>query len=189
MPAVAGAIWASWRRVSASLSRAGDLDAGHDHGIGHVLAAGDAQAAAVVEPGAAALFGGVELVHHRVVDHRGDDLAVALERDGDRKERDRVEEVGGAVERIDDPAVLAVGALHLGAFLAEEAVGRAGLAELGEDDLLGALVGVRDEVGRALARDLEVLDLAEILGERAAGLDRGLDHDVEEGGAGHAALS
>ena len=91
----------------------------------------------------------------------------------------------GAVERIDDPGMGLVGALAPAAFLAEEAVARAGCDELLVQDLLGALVGGGDEVRRALERDLQVLDLAEIALERARGLARGLDHDVEEGGAEH----
>src|SRR3546814_2843388 len=39
-----------------------------------------------------------------VVHHPGDDLAVALDGDRDREIGDAVQEVGRAVERIDDPA-------------------------------------------------------------------------------------
>ena len=75
------------------------------------------------------------------------------------------------------------------AFLAEEAVARARVPELLAQHLLGAAVGGGDEIGRALERDLQVLDLAEVALERAAGLARGLDHHVEKGGAEHGALS
>ena len=77
--------------------------AGGDHRVGEVAAAGDAQPP-VVEEGAAAALGDVKLVQDRVVDDAGDELALALERDRDGEERDAVQEVGGAVERIDDPA-------------------------------------------------------------------------------------
>ena len=86
-----------------------------------LVRAGDAQAA-VVEEGAAAALGGVELVHGRIVDHAGDDLALPLQRDRDREDRDAVQEVGGAVERIDDPAVLVVLAGDHAALLHQEAV-------------------------------------------------------------------
>ncbi len=78
--------------------------AGPDHGIGEGLARADAQAA-VVQEGAAASLGGVELVRRRVEDDRADDLALALERDGDGEMRNAVQEIGGAVERIDDPGM------------------------------------------------------------------------------------
>jgi hypothetical protein len=66
-------------------------------------------------------------------------------------------------------------------FLAEETVTRPGLVEVGVEHFLGALVGERDEIGRALQRHLEMLDLAEVALEAAAGAARGLDHDVDDG--------
>ena len=73
----------------------------------------------------------------------------------------------------------------LAAFLTDEAVAGPGLGEVLVQDLLGALVGERDEIGRPLQRDLEMLDLAEIALEAAAGAARGLDHDVDSGGIQH----
>ena len=159
--------------------------AGH-HRIGEPLARRHPQPL-VVEEGALAALGGEQLVVGRIVDHAGDDRALALERDRDREVRDAVQEVGGAVERIDDPGMGLVGALAAAAFLAEEAVARARLGQLLAQGLLGAPVGGGDEIGRALERHLQVLDLAEVALERAPGLARGLDHDVEEGGAEHGA--
>src|SRR5258708_12965660 len=52
-------------------------------------------------------------------------------------------------------------------------------------DFLGVAVCGGDEIGGPLERGLQVLDLAEIALERAAGLARGLDHHVEKGGAEH----
>src|SRR5690606_14440923 len=113
------------------------------------------------------------------------DLVAALECDGNGEHGDAVEEVGRAVERIDDPTMLAIRAGDLAALLHQEGVRWASLAQFVEDDLLGAAIGVGHKVGRALARNLEVLDLAEIAGQRAAGLEGGLNHDVEERRAGH----
>ncbi|MNY44070.1 hypothetical protein D3C86_1790660 [compost metagenome] len=96
-----------------------------------------------------------------------------------------MEEIGGAVERIDDPGMLAVGAGNLAAFFHQEGIGGAGLAQFVKNDLLGAKVGLGDEIGRALAGDLQVLDLVEIAREGLAGLDRRADHDVEKGGTRH----
>ena len=102
--------------------------------------------------------------------------------------RDAVQEIGGAVERIDDPAVGLVGAGVRAAFLAEKAVIRPRLGEFLAHDLFGAAVGGGDEIARALQRDLQVLDLAEIALEAAAGAVRRLDHDVEDGGMEHGGL-
>ena len=71
------------------------------------------------------------------------------------------------------------------ALLGEEAEAGPRLLQLGDQHLLGAAVGGGDEIARALQRDLQVLDLAEIAGEAAAGLEHGLDHDVEKRRAGH----
>ena len=57
------------------------------------------------------------------------------------KMRDAVQEVGGAVERIDDPAMGAVGAFDLAALLHQEAIARPCAEQLLEQDLLGAVVG------------------------------------------------
>ena len=96
-----------------------------------------------------------------------------------------MEEVGGAVERIDDPGVGRVGAVVVAAFLAEEAVAGPGLGQLGAERLLGLAVGGGDEVARPLERDLEVLDLAEVALQRAGGLAGRGDHHIEESGMLH----
>ena len=67
--------------------------------------------------GALAALGGEHLVAGRIVDQARHQLAVAFERDRDGEERDAVQEIGGAVERINDEAVGAVGAFHLAALL------------------------------------------------------------------------
>src|ERR1700675_3855508 len=99
--------------------------------------------------------------------------------------RDAVQEIGGAVERIDDPAMTRVGAGAGATFLAEKAVSRPRLGQFLVDDLLGAAVGGGDEIARPLERHLQMLDLAEIALEAAPGTARGLDHDIEDGGMQH----
>ena len=47
------------------------------------------------------------------------------------------------------------------------------------------MVGRGDEVRRPLDRDLQLLDLAEIARQTAAGLAGGGDHHVHERGGGH----
>ena len=59
-------------------------------------------------------------------------------------------------------------------------------AELRDDGLLRPMVCGRDEVGRPLARDLQVLDLAEIADQVARRLVGGVHHDrYERRAAGH----
>ena len=81
--------------------------------------------------------------------------------------RDAVQEIGGAVERVDDPAVALVAALAGAAFLEQHAVAGPGAAELGLERALGLEVGGRDEIARPLDRDLQLLDLAEIADQPA----------------------
>jgi hypothetical protein len=71
-----------------------------------------------------------------------------------------VDEVGGAVERVDDPQVLAV----LGAMLAARLFGQDCVAGVGgqqgfDDRLLGRLVDLGDEVVDALGRYLQQIDV------------------------------
>ena len=156
--------------------------AAHDR-IGEPLARSDPDAA-VVEERALAALGGEELVIGGIVDQPGDRRAVAHQRDRDREVRNAVQEVGRAVERIDHPGVGLVGPFAAAAFLAEKAVARPRLQQLGTQDFLGAMIGGGDEVRRAFERDLEMLNLAEVALQAAAGLARGGGHHVEQGGLG-----
>lgn len=88
--------------------------------------------------------------------------------------RQAVQEVGGAVQRVDDPAAGRILARLFAGFLADPAIVRPCGAQFFLDDALGLAVGAADEVARALDRDLKVLDLAEVLDEAAARLARGL---------------
>jgi hypothetical protein len=122
----------------------------------------------------------LRFVHSRIVDDGGDDLPPPLQRDRNGEDRDAVQEVGGAVERIDDPTVLVVLARDAAALLHQEGIARPGTRQFGVDDFLGLAVGLADIIARSLHRDLQVLHLAEVARQRPAGLHRRLDHDVEE---------
>jgi hypothetical protein len=95
--------------------------------------------------------------------------------------RDAVQEIGGAVERIDDKAVALVGAGAGAAFFAEKAVSRPRLGEFLAHDLLGAAVGGGDEIARTFDRNLQLLDLAEVVLKASPGAVRRLDHHVDNG--------
>ena len=151
-----------------------------DHQLVELLARGDAQAL-VVQVRALALLGEEQVVIGGIVDEACDQLAFALERDRHGEVRNAVQEVGGAVERIDDPDIGLVGAFARAAFLADEAVAGAGLGQFVIERLFGALVGEGDEVCRTFQRNLQILDLAEIALQVAAGAARGFHHDVEKG--------
>ena len=67
-----------------------------------------------------------------------------------RKEVSAVQEIGGAVERIDDPHVALVGALAPAGFLSKKTISRPCLHELQVDGFFSATVGGRYEIGWAL---------------------------------------
>ena len=89
--------------------------------------------------------GGVLVTGRDVEHHAGHDLAVELGGDRHGVLRDAVEEVHGAVDRVDDPAD-AGGAGLVVALLAQEPVVGAGVEERPPDQPLGAPVGLGDHV-------------------------------------------
>ena len=93
-----------------------------------------------------------------------------------------VQEVGGAVERINDPAVRRVDAFDRAAFFHQKAVFGPRALQFLEQDGLGLAVGGRDEIGRALLRDLQMLDLAKVAAQARSRLARGALHDGDKGG-------
>src|SRR3546814_7373657 len=120
----------------------------------------------------------------------GEDLAGALDGDRDREIGDAVQEVGRAVERIDDPARAGLRAGRLAALLHQEAETRPRPRQLVANDPLGAGVRHADEVRRPLLGDLEALDLAEIADQAARRLLCGAYHDIDVGRlAGHGGIA
>ena len=89
------------------------------------------------------------------------DLATLPERDGDRILRKAVDEVGGAVERINDPDVFGVTLRRFrdtGLF-SNEAMIWVGLLLHLNDGLLGRLIDFADEIVRPLARDTYLIEI------------------------------
>ena len=96
--------------------------------------------------------------------------------------RNAVEKVAGAVERIDDEARLVGLAGNLTPLFHQEAPPGASGAQFVPQRPLGGLVSLGDEVRRALAADLQMLDLAEIATQAPARLARSALHDSDEAG-------
>src|SRR3954470_7123990 len=127
--------------------------AGADERIAEARQGGDADAA-VIEEGTAALGGGEKLVARRVVDHRMRKGAAVPDADRHAVLRKAMDEVGRAVERIDDPEVLGVG-LRCARLLGEEPVLRVRLAHDVDDRFLRRVIHLRDEVLGALQSDAQ----------------------------------
>jgi hypothetical protein len=79
-------------------------DAGDDEAVGERPAIGNPQTT-IIQKRSLALLCREELVRRGIVDDARDDLAVPLEAERDCEMRNAVQEVRGAVERIDDPSV------------------------------------------------------------------------------------
>src|SRR5437868_6171998 len=152
-------------------------DAGADQALVEVAPSRNPQAG-VLKPGAAALFRPIAVVGQWLVDESLADLAAAagfllLDRDGNREMRNAVEEIDGAIERIDNPPGFVGIAGSLATFLEQHAPIGACVAQFLDNGLFGPFVGHRDEVARPLAADLELLDLAEVAAEARRRLARG----------------
>ena len=136
-----------------------------------------AQAPAVQE-GAGAALGREQFAALRV-EHDADFRAAPMaagDRDGELRET--VQEVRGAVERVDDPGVVV--ALRGAALLGEEAVRRVGLADGRDQDLFRGAVDFAHEVVAVLLADRERADAIEASHDDVAGAACGADRDVEQ---------
>ena len=145
-----------------------------DEGAAHFGVFRDADAA-VVEEGAFTLDGGEEFVLGDVVDDRDHGFAAAAKRDRDGVLRNAVNEVGGAVDRIDDPHPFALGVAHETAFFREDRVARIGARENVENGLFGGSVRGGHKVVFRLVVDRETVELLSGGGDFLSGAARGLD--------------
>src|SRR5262249_26739549 len=111
-----------------------------------------------VEPRALSTLGGEQLVAAGMVAGADDRLAVDLERQRRAEDRQAVRVVGGAVERIEDPAVAGRGVAipRLLELLAEHDVAREALGDERAEPALDLEVDLGDEIDRALLGDVNV---------------------------------
>ena len=152
--------------------------------LGQGAARRDAHAAVVVER-ALALFGDIEVVARGIIDEAGDDLALALQRHGNRENRYSVQEVRSAVERVDMPYVAFVRAFDRAALLHQETIAGPSARQFLEQGLFRAPVGRGHEIAGPLDGNLEIFHLAEIALQPAPRLHRGGGHHIHKGGADH----
>src|SRR5690606_27084280 len=142
----------------------------------------------VVQERTAAAAGGEQLVAGRVVDHGLRDLAALLQGDGNRIQRQAMNEVGGAVDWIDDP--LEFGCFTAGAlgprltarFFAQQGVGGIGRAQHIDDGFLGGTVHFRDIILGPFACYLQAFEIEtgpiDDIAGTAGRLDGGVKHRV-----------
>jgi hypothetical protein len=139
-----------------------------------------------VEQRAAAPHGGERLPALGVVDDADQRSVGVLRRDRHAPLRDPVEEVHGAVERVDDPAqARRATAVATGVLLAEDPVVRACVEQRLDDGALRRTVGLADGIGRrGLGADLEVVGAGGaptlVVEQYAAGARRRRHREVQQ---------
>ena len=125
----------------------------------------------VVQVRSRAAFGGEHLLPDGIVNHPGDDLAGLFQPERHVEHREAVGEIGGAVQRVDKPAVFR-GALVTAALFGHDAVrGKVGAQAL-DDQLFAGAIGLGHQVEIAL--QLEGDAALEIVGQQGARLARDL---------------
>jgi hypothetical protein len=110
------------------------------------------------------------------------DAAAHQQRDADAVDREAVDEVGGAVQGVDQPDVIGARPAVLAArFLGPDAVVRIGPQQGFDDRGLGRVVDLGDEIVGLLLRDADGLDVERGPVDDRAGGASGLDGHVEHG--------
>jgi len=126
---------------------------------------------------------GEQLAAHGIVDDGVFQASADLAGDRDREYREAVEEIRGAVERVDDPDGLVLAAAS--ALLGQERVRGVVAADAGDDLLLGGLVDLGDEVVAPLGVDGERFEAVQAAHDQLAGAARGAHGNVEKRLHGH----
>ncbi len=111
------------------------------------------------------------------MDFRGAVRQAPLQPDADRPVRHAVQEVGGSVQRVDDPAPGPVLRPGGAGFLHQEGVAGARLVQFLLQRLFGAQIGLGDEIGRAFDADLQLLDFGKVAQQPLRRLLGGVGHD------------
>src|SRR5215471_18546661 len=140
---------------------------------------GDANARAVTKR-AGAPRRGVQLIAQWVPDDPGNELGAFARSHGNAPERKPGDEVGGAVERIDDPRPRRAGFSRTTAFLAQERVVRKALPDLRHDARLAFTICRRHEIVFLLLRDRTARQPAPIGEQDLASRPRRSDGDVDQ---------
>jgi preprotein translocase subunit SecF len=147
-----------------------EREAGADQRALEIVLPADTDATAV-KLGAGSTRRREEFLVNRVVNHAVLHAATDLHADGYREYREAVQEVRGAVERVDDPDGVRVAARA--GFLGEDGVIRI-MFVYGLDDFpFGGTIRLADVIVAALHLDLQAVELDEVSHQGVAGAPRG----------------
>ena len=170
------------RQVAVEVVARAKWKAGRDQAFLHPDAFGNAQTA-VVHVRAAPLGGGKEVIAAGIKYDGLLDLAFDRERNAHAVDRKAVDEVGRAVQRIDDPDKLGVfRAMGAARLLGMDAVPRVGGQQGLDDDLFAGVIDFGDKVVDLFLGDTHGLDVeccaVDDGASGACGLDGHVDHRV-----------
>src|SRR5450830_1293733 len=163
-----------------------EREAGADQAISDLVALAYANAF-LIEIGTRAFGGGKQVVAGRVVDHRLGDLATLLQGDRNAVLRKTVDEIGSAVEWIDDPDVfIFVVQIGRGArlFGQDGVIWISGLQDV-DDGFFSGLIDFGDEVVVLLLGDFEQGDVEGRSVDDGGGAAGCLDRRIEHGRSMH----
>ncbi|RMQ69081.1 hypothetical protein ALP98_05473 [Pseudomonas viridiflava] len=159
-----------------------EREAGAEQCAFQALALADAQTA-TVQGSAATTAGGEFFLADRVQNNGVLKATAIFAGDADSKVRDAANEVGSAVQRVDDPQVVGAfaAAFVQAAFFAKDAVSRVGLAQSGNDALFGGAVDLCDVVLGFFFVNLDGIQALDGAENQFAGAAGGAQRDIQHG--------
>ena len=155
-----------------------ERETGGQYGASHLFGLADTDAVAV-QLGAVATGAGKQLVTNGIVNDGLFGLALDAQGDGDGKVRNALDQVGRAIQWVDDPLVIRIGTGNLTRLFSHYAVFRVRLLDGVNDGRFGFTVNVGHEVVAAFLDSLDVLGLGEGFYYNLTGVARSAHGDIQ----------
>jgi hypothetical protein len=155
-----------------------EWNAGADQRAFEPFALADPNAAAI-QLRTATATGGEFFATNRIEHDRMFELAAIFARNRHREMRNAVNEVGGAVERVDDPAIFGIAGATAASFFAEECVIGVGFSQQRNNFALGCSIDLGNEIVRGFFIDADFVDLIGGARNEFAGLTGSFESDGE----------
>src|SRR5690606_7903915 len=159
-----------------------EREASAQQGAFEALARADTQAA-TIQGSAATAAGGELFLADRINDHGVLQSAAVFAGNADCIVRNAAQEVGGAIQRIDDPQVVGaiLGALRQPAFFSKNAVVWIGLAQCGDAELFRVAVDFGNVVAGVFFADRDHVQALGGTNNHFAGAAGGAQRDIQHG--------
>jgi hypothetical protein len=135
------------------------------------LASGDPQALVIVE-GPTASLSPIEVIGDWIIDNASNQAPFPFQRNRDRQMRNGVDEIGRAIDGVDNPAIGLVGAFDHAALFTQKAIAGARFAQLFKQDFFSLEISSGYKIGRALFCQLQIFNFTEISADGFASIAR-----------------